>query len=200
MSLTRSQQVITFAVSRCHVPSGERYDSRHRRHERQPTDADSAPAAQRTDLRRAFGCFPSGVAAVCADVGDYSTGMLVSSLTSVSMDPPLLSVCIQKGSRTWAALESADALGISFLADGHTGLCSQFTAAGPQRLVGVDVTVTSEGAVLIPDSTAWFVCTRHESISAGDHVIVLLRIESLSVHPDRRPLVFHGSAFRRIAA
>ncbi|MCG7597545.1 flavin reductase family protein [Mycobacterium sp. PSTR-4-N] len=126
--------------------------------------------------------------------------MLVSSLTSVSIDPPLLSVCIQKGSRTWASLESADSLGVSFLGDGHGGLCDRFTAAAPQRLAGVDVTVTSEGAVLIPESTAWFVCSRHDSIAAGDHLIVLLRIDSMCVHPGSHPLVFHGSAFRRLAA
>jgi len=57
--------------------------------EGQSVDAKLVPVHERADLRRAFGCFPSGVAAVCADVGDYSTGMLVSSLTSVSIDTPL---------------------------------------------------------------------------------------------------------------
>ncbi len=168
--------------------------------EGQPVDAELVPVHERADLRRAFGCFPSGVAAVCADVGDYSTGMLVSSLTSVSLDPPLLSVCIQKGSRTWATLESADSLGVSFLGDGHGGLCDQFTDAEPQRLAGVDATVTSVGAVLIPGSTAWFICSRYDSIAAGDHNIVLLRIDAMCVHANLRPLVFHGSAFRRLAA
>jgi flavin reductase (DIM6/NTAB) family NADH-FMN oxidoreductase RutF len=166
----------------------------------QQVNAELVPVDERADLRRAFGCFPSGVAAVCADVGEYSTGMLVSSLTSVSMDPPLLSVCIQKDSRTWALLDSAQSLGLSFLGAGHDELCGQFRTAGPQRLAGVDTTVTPDGAVLLPGSTAWFVCSRHDSVEAGDHLIVLLRIESMCVHPQLQPLVFHGSTFRRLAA
>jgi flavin reductase (DIM6/NTAB) family NADH-FMN oxidoreductase RutF len=159
-----------------------------------------APVGEQADLRRAFGCFPSGVAAVCADIGDHRTGMLVSSLTSVSMEPPLLSVCVQNGSRTWAALGSAERLGVSFLSDSQGGLCDQFRGAATQRLAGVDVAVTPDGAVLIPGSTAWFVCSRHEAVEAGDHLIVLLRIEQMCVRADLRPLVFHGSALHRLAA
>lgn len=57
-----------------------------------------------TLLRRAFGCFPTGVAAVCAVAETGPVGMAVSSFTSVSLEPPLLSVCMQNSSTTWPTL------------------------------------------------------------------------------------------------
>ena len=54
-----------------------------------------------TELRRAFGCFPSGVTAVCAIIDGEPVGMAASSFTSVSIDPPLASICVQKSSTTW---------------------------------------------------------------------------------------------------
>lgn len=52
-------------------------------------------------LRPAFGCFPSGVTAVCADVDGVPAGLAASSFTSVSVEPPLVSVCMQHSSTTW---------------------------------------------------------------------------------------------------
>ncbi|MGY1983510.1 flavin reductase family protein [Nocardia gipuzkoensis] len=151
-------------------------------------------------LRRAFGCFPSGVAAVCADIDPQPTGILVSSLTSVSLAPPLLSICIQHGSRTWGSLRTADHLGISILGDTHEALCRQFSAPAPDRLAGVEFTRTARGAVLLPETTAWFVCSPYDELPAGDHTIVLLRIEKLLAQPAFTPLIFHGSRFHRMTA
>src|SRR3546814_7956938 len=57
-------------------------------------------------LRAAFGCFPSGITAVCALIDGKPVGMAASSFTSVSLDPPLVSVCIQNRSKTWRQLRS----------------------------------------------------------------------------------------------
>jgi flavin reductase (DIM6/NTAB) family NADH-FMN oxidoreductase RutF len=55
-------------------------------------------------LRSVFGCFPSGVTAVCAEVDGALIGMAASSFTSVSLSPPLVSVCVQNSSKTWPVL------------------------------------------------------------------------------------------------
>jgi flavin reductase (DIM6/NTAB) family NADH-FMN oxidoreductase RutF len=60
-----------------------------------------------TQLRKVFGRFPSGVVAVCADVDGAPVGMLVSSFTSVSLEPALASVCVMESSRSWSLLRRA---------------------------------------------------------------------------------------------
>jgi flavin reductase (DIM6/NTAB) family NADH-FMN oxidoreductase RutF len=154
-----------------------------------------------TQLRQAFGCAPSSVAVVAASTPDgQATGMLVSSLVPVSLDPPLLSICVQRGSGTWDRLGDADRLGISVLDDTCERLCAQLVRPATERFSSVDHVATDDGAVLLPDAGAWFVCSVHDRVDAGDHLIILLRVERLSARPETTPLVFHGSRYRRLVA
>ena len=68
-------------------------------------------------LRHVFGAFPSGVAAVAALVGGVPVGIAASSFTSVSLDPPLVSLCVAHTSTTWPLLRGADRLGVSILGE-----------------------------------------------------------------------------------
>jgi flavin reductase (DIM6/NTAB) family NADH-FMN oxidoreductase RutF len=156
-------------------------------------------AADATQLRLVFGCFPSGVTAVCANMGAGPIGMLVSSFTSVSLDPPLASICIMHTSRTWSALRAAPRLGISVLAHEHRGVCQRFSAR-QDPFDGLALTQTPEGAVLLPEAGAWLDCSIHDEIPAGDHTIVLLRIEAIDACPTTSPLVFYGSRYHRLSA
>lgn len=156
-----------------------------------PTDADR--------LKQTFGCFPSGVIAVCARGADGPIGMLVSSFTSVSLDPPLVSICIMDTSRTWTQLRQAPRLGLSVLGDAHRGVCQQFCSSH-DRFAGVPIATTADGAVLLEQASAWLDCSIHDEISAGDHTIVLLRIEALDARPATAPLVFHRSRYHRLSA
>ncbi|MEM8661715.1 MAG: flavin reductase family protein [Pseudomonadota bacterium] len=153
-----------------------------------------------SQLRRTFACFPSGVAAVCAHRDDGPIGLLVSSFTSVSLDPPLVSMCIMNGSRRWSLLRDAPRLGLSFLGDSQQQECKQLAGPLEQGFDGLEFRSTPEGAVLLHDTTAWLDCSLYEEIPAGDHVIALLRIEGLEPRPTQAPLVFHNSQFHRLAA
>jgi flavin reductase (DIM6/NTAB) family NADH-FMN oxidoreductase RutF len=153
-----------------------------------------------SQLRQAFGCAPSSVAVVASTTDEQATGMLVSSLVPVSLDPPLLSDRQQRGSRTWERLRDADRLGVSVLDDTCERLCAQLVRPATERFSSVDHVATDNGAVLLPDAGAWFECSVHDEVSAGDHTIVLLRIEQLGASPEARPLVFHGSRYRRLVA
>jgi len=158
------------------------------------------PAADPQELRRAFACFPSGVAAVCALVDGVPDGMAASSFTSVSLDPPLVSVCVQNTSSTWPRLRNRDRLGVSLLAESQDVTCRTLAAKTGDRFAGVDWSATPEGAVLVCGATAWLDCSVDDELPAGDHTIVLLRIHGLRAEPDVAPLVFHGSRFRRLRA
>jgi flavin reductase (DIM6/NTAB) family NADH-FMN oxidoreductase RutF len=150
-------------------------------------------------LRNAFGCFPSGVTAICAMIDREPVGMSASSFVSVSLDPPLVLVCIQNSSATWRKLKNAPRIGVSVLGEEHDRACSQLAARSGDRFERLEWFATGNGAVLLEGAAVSLDCSVVEEIAAGDHQLVLLRIEALDFQPTVNPLVFHGSRFRKLA-
>lgn len=161
-------------------------------------DSIATPADAAT-LRRAYGAFPSGVIAVCALVDGVPVGIAASSFTSVSMDPPLVSVCVQHSSNTWPLLRSRPRLGLSILAEHQTEACVSLASKSADRFAAVPWDVSETGAVFVRDAACWLECEPRTEIDAGDHVIALTEIRALSVNAGVAPLVFHSSQFRRLA-
>ncbi|MGD9989168.1 flavin reductase family protein [Pseudonocardia sp.] len=149
-------------------------------------------------LRRAFGCCPSGVAAVCALVGGEPVGMAVSTFTPVSLAPPLVSICADRASTTWPKLRSAPTVGVSVLAGTHEVAGRQLAARTGDRFAGLEIHHGSGGAVHLTGAAAQLECSLHDEVVAGDHTIVVLRVTALAAHHATEPLVFHGSRFHRL--
>ncbi|MCC3312363.1 flavin reductase family protein [Nocardia africana] len=159
-----------------------------------------AMTADSVVLRRAFGCFPSGVTAVCAMVDNEPIGMAASAFTSVSVTPPLVSVCFQTSSSTWPRLRGCARLGISVLAEGHDEICMSLSRKKSDRFADIAWDRTSAGGVFVHGATAWLDCSLYSEVPAGDHTVALFEIHGLRADPEAAPLVFHGSRFRRLAA
>ena len=151
-------------------------------------------------LRQAFGCFPSGVTALCALDSGTPVGMAASTFTPVSLEPALVSVCVQDTSSTWPRLRGQRRLGLSVLAEGQDLVCRSLAARNGDRFAGVDWESGEDGSVYVRGASLWLDCSVHAELPGGDHRIVLLRIHGLKAEPDRAPMVFHGSRFRRLAA
>ena len=150
-------------------------------------------------LRRAFSMFPTGVVAMCGVDEDGPVGLTINSFTSVSLDPPLVSVCIARRSFTWSRLRRLSRIGISVLAANQEALSRQLSARHTDRFAGVDYQVTPEGALYIRGGSLWLDCSIRDCIDGGDHEIVLLSVVDSAVFPDVRPLVFHQSQYRGLA-
>ncbi|HKT05579.1 MAG TPA: flavin reductase family protein [Rugosimonospora sp.] len=157
------------------------------------------PPTDPMELRRVFSCFPSGVTAACALVDGVPVGMAASTFVPVSMDPPLVSLCVQAGSRTWSRLRWSGQLGISVLAGKHELACRSLSDKDGDRFKGVGWRVVPGGAVFIDGAVAWLACRLHAELPAGDHVIALLRILGVHADTDGEPLVFHRSRYRQLA-
>ncbi|RAY11926.1 flavin reductase [Actinomadura craniellae] len=151
-----------------------------------------------TVLRRTFGCFPDGVAAVCGSVDGVPVGLVVSSFTSVSLDPPLSSICMSNTSKTWPRLRSAGLLGISVLSERQGTVCRQLSGDGKDRFTDVRWDTSRAGAILIENAAAWMECTVEREMAAGDHQIVLLRVHAAQANPEIAPLVFQASRLRSL--
>lgn len=153
-----------------------------------------------TTLRRVLAAFPTGVTALAALVDGVPVGMVANSFTSVSLDPPLVSVCVSVTSATWSSLRRANRIGISVLSHRQEAASRQLAARGVDRFADLSWHHTEGGAVLLDCASAWFDCVIEREIRAGDHEIVLLAVRRLGTDPRRPPLVFHESRYRRLAA
>ncbi len=156
-----------------------------------------AGPAQRA-FRDVMGSYPTGVAVLT--VGDPPHGITVNSVTSVSLDPLLVAVCVRLGTRTDRLLGTSEGFALSILATDQAPLAQYFADAGrptgPGQFDHVGVRPGAVTAtVLLDEASAWLECAVDVRHVAGDHVIVLGAV--LAAHAGgREPLVFHRGRFR----
>ena len=151
-----------------------------------------------SSLREAFGHFPSGVIAIAAEVEGIRVGLAASTFVPVSLDPPLVSFCVQNTSTTWPKLKDLPALGISVLGESHDAADKTLAAKTGDRFAGLETVSRVSGAVFIEGTSVWLESAIEQVIPAGDHSIVVLRVSEITVHPEVAPIVFHRSTFRRL--
>ena len=149
-------------------------------------------------MREVLASFPTGVTAVAALVDGEARGLAVNSFTSVSLEPPMVLICVGRSSGTWPELARAPMLGISVLAAHQGRACRQLSGPRDHRFAGLDWRATPDGAVLLSGARAWLECSPERQWPAGDHDIVLLRAHSLWDDRAETPLVFYGSRLRRL--
>jgi len=152
-----------------------------------------------TSLREAFGHFPSGVIAIAAEVDGAIIGLAASTFVPVSLDPSLVSFCVQNSSTTWPRLRDLPVLGISVLGESHDEAARALAAKTGDRFAGLQ-TVSKGGAVFIEGTSVWLESSIEQLVPAGDHTIVILRVSGITVHAEVAPIVFHRSGFRKLGA
>ncbi|MEZ0365396.1 flavin reductase family protein [Mycobacterium sp. pUA109] len=158
----------------------------------------SASKLTPSSLREAFGHFPTGVIAIAAEVDDTRVGLAASTFVPVSLDPPLVSFCVQNTSTTWPKLKDLPLLGISVLGEAHDEAARKLAAKTGDRFAGLETVSNSGGAVFIKGTSVWLEAAIEQLVPAGDHTIVVLRVCDVTVDPDVAPIVFHRSVFRRL--
>lgn len=151
-----------------------------------------------TSLREAFGHFPSGVIAIAAEVNGVREGLAASTFVPVSLEPPLVSFCVQNTSTTWPKLKGAPMLGISVLGESHDAAARTLAAKTGDRFAGLETESRDSGAVFIRGTALWLESAIEQLIPAGDHTIVVLRVNEVTVDAEVAPIVFHRSVFRRL--
>jgi flavin reductase (DIM6/NTAB) family NADH-FMN oxidoreductase RutF len=151
-----------------------------------------------TSLREAFGHFPSGVIAIAAEINGVRQGLAASTFVPVSLEPPLVSFCVQNTSTTWPKLKGAPMLGISVLGESHDAAARTLAAKTGDRFAGLETESRDSGAVFIKGTALWLESAIEQLIPAGDHTIVVLRVNEVTVDAEVAPIVFHRSVFRRL--
>jgi len=151
--------------------------------------------------RDALGAFATGLVLVTArGCGGKPDGLIVSSFTSVSLDPPLVAFCPSVDSLTWKRMRQAGLIGVNVLADEHAEYARAAAAPGANRFAGVVHGETPAGVPRIDRTLAFLECRLEEEVRAGDHWIVVARVEAAEADRSRGPLVNWASGFRGLAA
>ena len=150
-------------------------------------------------LRDALGCFATGVTVVtCLDGDGAPVGLTVNSFTSVSLDPPLLLVCIDRKAASAAALASASHFAVNVLQTGQQPASIRFSTRHEDRFGPNDWSPGELGAPVLKQSLSVFECEAHAVHEGGDHHILLGRVIKATFDAGLDPLLYFRGRYRRL--
>ena len=151
---------------------------------------------EEVSFRQVMGAFPTGVALVAARGPDgVLCGMTVNSFTSVSLDPPLVLVCIDRGASTHDCLVGAPAFTVSVLGKHQAEMATRFAFdPSDSRFRDEEWEIKSGDALVSVDAIAWLACDAEAVHEGGDHSILVGRARSAGVG-EGEPLVFYRGRY-----
>lgn len=150
------------------------------------------------EFRRACARYATGVTVATVNGPDGAPdGMTVNSFTSVSLEPPLILVCIAKSARCHASFLAAKAFNVNVLREEQIDLSQHFAASKDNRFEGLAWREGILGAPVLDGVLAVLECAVHSSFEAGDHTVFVGRAESAESH-DGVPLLYFASAYRKL--
>jgi flavin reductase (DIM6/NTAB) family NADH-FMN oxidoreductase RutF len=153
------------------------------------------PAIDPSSFRQLMGRFATGVTVVTvASPEGTPSGVTVNSFSSVSLDPPLVSVCIDRGADMHAALTGASGFVVNILRSNQESISRRFAESRPDRFEGVGYRLSSEGHPILEGVLAHIECAAHASVEAGDHSVFLGRAVG-GASDDGAPLLFYRGGY-----
>jgi flavin reductase (DIM6/NTAB) family NADH-FMN oxidoreductase RutF len=149
-------------------------------------------------FRKAAGRFATGITiATVVDSDGVPHGLTVNSFTSVSLQPPLVLVCIAHAAVTVECFRTAKYFGINILASDQRELSDHFARKGHDRFATIEWTPGQTGVPLLPGVLALMECEVYSTVRAGDHDIFLGEVMRIEVE-DRRPLLYWSSSYHTL--
>lgn len=154
------------------------------------------------EFRKAMGCFATGVTIITVDLEGAVHGMTANAFASVSLDPPLVLVCVDHNTRTHAHLHAKKRFGINVLAQDQRAISDYFARAErdhehAETEAGARFDRTEHGTPVLRGSLAYFECRLHTAQVAGDHTIFIAEVENVVVR-DGQPLLFFRGKYRKV--
>lgn len=149
------------------------------------------------EFRDLIGRFASGVTVVTAAHGDRHFGTTASAVTSLSLEPPMVLVALNKESATGQAISSCGHFGVNILGEGQEDLARRFAVKGETKFEGLTLAAGACGAPLLEDALATLECRVTEEVTAGTHSVFLAEVDRGSAR-DGAPLAYFRGRFGRL--
>ena len=150
------------------------------------------------DLRHALRQWTTGVCVVCSQQSDILHGMTVNSFTSVSLDPPIISVSLAKNTRTLHLVQESGKFSISILSEDQKDIADRFAGKildNGDRFKGLDTFVLPGGGIAIQNSLAWLECIVRTQIVLENSTFYLADVTYASVYKTEKPLIYHNRRY-----
>lgn len=161
-------------------------------------EAASAQGPDPVALRRALGCFVTGVTIVTARGTDGRPhGFTANSFTSVSLDPPLVLVCVGHETECFEVYRQCLRFAINVLGDSQRAISDRFATEHSDRFAGVRWREGSYGSPILEGCIASLECAAWQRIEAGDHMILVGRVLVCEDSTDR-PLAYWRGRYRSL--
>ncbi len=152
-----------------------------------------------SQFRQLLGRFPTGVAVVTANAGDGTpAGMTVNSLTSVSLVPPLVSICVDTTADMHQVLHQTDHFVLNLLAADQEMISRRFAGQDANRFEGIGYRLNEHGLVVLDGVIAHLECERHATFEAGDHTIFVARVTD-GTTASGRPLLYYRGGYTALS-
>ena len=148
-------------------------------------------------FRRALGCFATGVTVVTArDAGGRNRGITINSLSSVSLEPPLVLFCLDRETPSFACFLETPLFAVNVLRASQLDLSVRFATAAADKWDGVGFDLWPGDLPVLQGCLATLACRREAVYEGGDHVIIVGRVERLAVAEGEEPLIYFQSSYR----
>ena len=165
------------------------------------TTSPGGQAASSELFRALLGRFASGVTVVTTlDAEGRAHGMTVSAFSALSLEPPLVLVCVAHAASMLGVLDAATHFAVNILSEEQEALSRRFADEAMElRFDGVEYARGAGGVPVLAHTVATIACRRHDRHDVGDHAIFIGEVVEGRVDGDRRPLVYHRGAYGRLA-
>ena len=142
-------------------------------------------------MRHVMGAFPSGVTVLTTRHEGRPVGVTISSFASVSLDPPLVLLCLSRTSASLPAFAVGRPVVVNILGSEHAGLARRFASRVEDRFAGVPSSPDARGVPVLDGTAAWVAGTVDRVDDAGDHVLLLVRVDEAGRN-EVPPLLYHS--------
>lgn len=153
-----------------------------------------APQAFKDTLK----LFASGITIVTATLDRARFGMTCTSFASVSLEPPLVIVCLERDSYTLAAVSGASCFAVSILGAEQEEVARSFARPGDKPFDEFPNHPAPNGAPLIEGAIGWLACEVESNVVSGDHNIVVGRVEDCG-DAEGHPILYFDRGYRRLS-
>lgn len=152
------------------------------------------------ELRNVMGHFATGVTIITTkDVSGKPFGLTANAFSSLSLDPPLVLICVDKKVDCYACFDQSKVFVVNILSEGQDHLSTRFATKGIEKFEGVAVRQGNLGVPLLEGAVAHIECTLTSAYEGGDHTIYVGEIQSVAASGDR-PLLFFKGKYSRLLA
>ena len=160
-------------------------------------------AVDAQDFKAALGRFCSGVTVVTMNGPEGDHWMTASAFSSLSLDPPLILVCVKKGNHTHDLMDSGSGFAVNILDKEQVSVSNRFGGwweEGKSKWADLEVTrAPVSGAAFIGGALAWLDCSKHAALDGGDHTILVGEVQGATSFGERdslEPLLYFAGKYR----